>query len=129
VPEGGRSLTFELEPSFETVRGRRLLVVRLNVGLDIAWDMIPNPTVAQSRIRPRAVEELRSHEGDPARRGNLLILRNLTIAGQPVADLPVLVDPAVSRLRMDGILGLDFFEQFEEVRWQPRTRLVTLIEP
>jgi hypothetical protein len=39
------------------------------------------------------------------------------------------LDPRIIRLRVDGILGLTFFERFDEVRWKPRRRQITLIEP
>ena len=129
MPDSGRRITFELEPCFEAARGARWLVARLAVGRDVAWDMLPNPTVARSRIGPRALDDLIRHEGPPPRRGNDLILRNLTIAGQQRPDLAVLVDPGITRLKIDGMLGFDFFERFEEVRWNPRTKLVTLLLP
>ena len=129
MPEGERSVSFELEPSFEAVRGQRWRVARLSVGRDIVWDMVPNPTIARSRIAPRALDDLVRREGPPPRRGNDPILRNLTIAGQLIPDLAVQVDPRIARLRIDGMLGLDFFEQFEEVRWQPHTGHVTLVLP
>lgn len=128
MPEA-RSITFVLEPSFEEIRGRRLLIVRVSVGQDIAWDLLPNPTLRRSRISQRSLDDLVMREGTPTRHGHEVVLRQLQIQGQPIPDLPVQVDAGIARLGIDGILGLDFFEQFEEVRWQPRTNVVTLLLP
>lgn len=126
---GGRSISFSLRPSFEEIRGQRLLIVRLSVGQDIAWDMMPNPTLRRSRISPRALDDLTAREGGPLRRGDAVLLQQLRIRGEPIPDLPVLVGASVTRLGVDGILGFDFFEQFEEVRWNPRTQFMVLFFP
>ena len=129
MSDSGRSFTFPVRPSFEEVRGQRPLIVRLSVGQDIAWDMMPNPTLRRSRIGPRALDDLAMREGPLVRRGDEVVLQNLQIHGHPIPDLAVQVSPIVARLHIDGMLGFDFFAQFAEVRWRPRRNLVTLVFP
>ena len=129
MPDDSPEVSFELEPSFEEVRGRRWLIVRLEDGADIAWGMLPNPLSLRSAISPRALADLSAREGIPVSSGVRVVLRNPRIAGQRVPDPDVRVSATVLRLRVDGILGLDFFERFTHVSWEPQTGRVTLVDP
>lgn len=51
-------ISFYLQPGFDNVRGDRLLVVRLAVGPDIVWDMVPNPVAPRSSITQGALDDL-----------------------------------------------------------------------
>lgn len=128
MPEGGE-VSFYLQPGFDRPREQRWLVVRLSVGQDIVWDMLPNPTAARSTISPQALEDLTRRGLLPAGRQTRVLLRELRIDGQPILDVEVSMSPAIGRLGVDGILGLDFFEQFDAIHWYPRTRQVVLIGP
>jgi hypothetical protein len=126
VTDDRGDVSFFLRPSFERVAGRHWMVIRLAVGQDIAWDMLPNPLALRSSITPGALDDLRTREAAMPASGNRIRLRNLRIDRQPVPDLDVTVSVAVTRLRVDGVLRLDCFEQFVGVHWEPHTHRVTL---
>ena len=126
---GSREISFVLRSRFDDADGERGRIVRLDVGPDIVWDMLPNPLSRRSIISPEALDDLRVRGLVPERTGTWVPLRDLRIADQPVPDLDVRVSAAMTRLRVDGILGLDSFEQFDLVRWHPRTHRVTLVLP
>jgi len=123
----GSEGSFFLEHGFEDVRRERGRIVRLAVGNDIVWDMLPYPAARRSIISPRAFDDLRAHGLAPTPGLARAVVRGLPIADQPVPDLEVRVSAAVTRLKVDGFLGLDFFEQFELVQWNPRSHRVTLV--
>ncbi len=128
MPAGAGDLSFYLQPGFGDPDGERPLFVRLSVGQDVVLEMIPNPTVLRSSLSRQALRDLRTRgvlEGG----GPTFVLRDLRISGQPVADLTVRVGAAATLLRVDGILGFDFFLQFSAVVLEPRTLRVTLIDP
>ncbi len=127
MPPGSDDVTFYLEPSFEHHRGRHLLVVRLTVGPHMVWDMLPNPIAGRSAISPLALTDLANKEGLSPIGNDRYLLRNLRITSQPVPDLEVEVNPAITHLGVDGMLGLDFFATFQEVRWKPATGEITLV--
>jgi hypothetical protein len=127
VPSGGNEISFFLEPGFGE-RGERWLVVRLSVGQDMVWDMLPNPVQPRSTISPQSLADLIAREGTPDRTdAGDVILRDMQIARQPLPDLAVRISTTPDRLRVNGILGLDFFQQFHVVHWRPRTHLVVLV--
>jgi hypothetical protein len=122
-----RAIAFELEPSFDSFR--RLdptLVIRLSVGLDLALDMLPYPTARRSVVTRTVFQNAVGTLGDGARRGRGVLLRDLTIAGQPVSDLIVHPSMAPERLEVDGFLSLDFFSQFDIVEWRPKMHRMRL---
>lgn len=129
MPNGGTEFTFDLSPGFDAAETARPRVIRLSVGEDIAWDMLPNPTAPRSAITRAALGDLQRRGLSPATGQRRAAIRGLRIAGQRVPDREVRVSVAVARLRVDGILGLDFFEQFEAVLWHPRTGRMTLRFP
>lgn len=100
---------------------------RLAVGQDIVWDMLPNPSTRRSSISQDALEDLNSKGLAPAGSQRRVTLHDLRIDGQRVPAVDAYVSAAVSRLGVDGILGLDFFELFTAIHWYPRTRRVVLI--
>ncbi len=54
------------------------------------------------------------------------MLRDLRIVGQPVPDVAVRVGAAANLLRVDGILGFDFFGRFRHIGFDTQTRRMTL---
>lgn len=63
MPSDSDDVSFYLEPSFGFYRGRRWFVVRLNVGMDVAWGMLPNPLADRSGVSPLALADLSTREG------------------------------------------------------------------
>jgi hypothetical protein len=125
VPDAGGELTVPLRAA---TRGR-WLVVWLSVGADVVLEMLPNPLAAQSVITNEARDDLNRWgmlSVPTARRQHL---HDLKIEGQPVPDLDVIVTSRIQQLRVDGILGRDFFAQFADVRWDVRGNRLTLIYP
>jgi hypothetical protein len=102
------------------------LIIRLTVGMDIAWDMLPYPNARRSVVTRHGFLDARSKLGEQAQRDGGMLLNDLSIQGQSVPDLLVMPSLAPSRLRVDGFLGLDFFGKFDVVEWHPKTRLMRL---
>jgi hypothetical protein len=71
--------------------------------------------------------DLKRHGLLPEEHGERIVLRDLSIAGWRVPDIEVSVGTAASLLRVDGILGFDLFERFGEIRFNPRTFVMTLV--
>jgi hypothetical protein len=102
------------------------LVIRLSVGMDIAWDMLAYPSARHSMVTRHGFLDARARLGEDAQQGRGILLQDLRIFDQSVPDLVVIPSLAPSRLHVDGFLGLDFFEQFDVVEWRPKTRLMRL---
>jgi hypothetical protein len=121
-------IAFRLQPRFvNPAESPKLVVVRLDVGLDFGLDMLPYPTARRSCVTRHAMQDILDLTTTTVRRGPRLLLTDLRIAGQPVPDLEVVPSLAPSRLQVDGFLGLDFFEQFDIVEWRPKARLMRLV--
>lgn len=58
--------------------------------------------------------------------GRLHSLRNLTLAEQPLPDLEVRATPALGLIGVEGILGLNFLRQFDDVHFNLPSRRLTL---
>lgn len=120
-------ISFSLVPSMESsTEAEPTLVIRLAVGMDIAWDMLPYPSARHTVVTREGFLDARSKLGEHAQRGGGLLLTNLRIRGQSVPDLFAMPSRAPSRLGVDGFLGLDFFSQFDVVEWHPKTHLMRL---
>ena len=61
------------------------------------------------------------HEG-----GRIYRLRDVTLAGRTLPDLPVHTSRAIALLGVEGILGLNLLRQFREIRFDVSSRLLTL---
>lgn len=123
-------VSYFLKPRFDDVTGdRRLLVARLVVGLDIAWDMLPYPTAAQSCVTRSAYRDYAARYGLLAPLPRSLLIEDLSIRRQPVPPLRVVPSLAPERLGVDGFLGFDFFSQFQVVEWHPNTGFMRLQYP
>jgi len=101
-------------------------VIRLAVGPDVVLDMLPNPLFRRSAITPEVASDIRGRELGVDDHGRRFRLTALRIRGQSLADLDVIVSTALTRLRVDGVFGLDFFERFAGVYGEPHTNLVVL---
>ena len=109
-------------------RQNRWFIVPVSVGPDYLLEMLPNPTSARSLISARAREQLVSRGLLSPDTSSLHCLRDLKIQGQDVPDLMVRVARLAPLRELDGILGQDFFEQYREVRYDPRARRLTLLK-
>ena len=63
------------------------------------------------------------------RRGNVYLLKQLSIQGQPIDDLEVRVLQRLTEVRAPGILGLDFLGRFEEIHCHVPSLTLTLTDP
>jgi hypothetical protein len=122
-------VSFALWPRFEDPDTKRGTVVRLEIGPDVVFEMLPNPVASRTAIRPSSFQDLVQRGLATPEESRRVTLRRLSIAGQPVADLEALVSAAVGRLGFDGVLGFDFSARFDEVTWRPRTGRMTLRFP
>lgn len=109
------------------IQGERPLIALLEVGDEFALEMLPAPNHARSAISRQALADLKSRRLVSQDDQKSCALRSLRIAGQPVADLDVVVSVGPAFLRVDGILGGDFFRRFSQVRWDPQSNRVTLV--
>ena len=127
---GGRSvpdeLSFLLWRRFGEPDAERRIAIRLEIGSDVVFQMLPNPVASRTAIRPSSFQDLVQRGLATADEARRVTLRQLSIAGHPVPDLEATVSVAVGRLRFDGILGFDFFARFDEVVWRPHTGHMTL---
>jgi hypothetical protein len=95
----------------------------------MVWDMFPSPTTGATAIGPVSFADLQHRMGTTLDDRGRAVVTDLRIEGQPVPDLEVRVSRAVDRLRVNGILGLDFFQLFDSVLWLPRAGRITLRLP
>lgn len=106
--------------------GRRLAVVFLEVGDEFALEMLPNPFTPRSTVSRPAMMDLERRGLIPPEHGNRFVLDRLRLAGQPVPSVEVSVGRAATLLRVDGILGFNFFGSFREICLDTRTMVMTL---
>jgi len=127
MTEPGTNISLYLQPRFADVSDNpSVLVIRLFVGLDIVWDMLPYPTAKHSCVTRDAFLDCARRQ-DPGRQvGQSLLLDDLRVENQPVPALRIVPSLAPSRVGVDGFLGIDFFAQFERVEWHPRTGFLRL---
>jgi hypothetical protein len=102
------------------------LVIRLIVGLDIVWDMLPYPTAKQSCVTHHAFQDYVARHGLDPHVVRSLLLDDLSIGIQPLSSLRIVPSRAPNRAGVDGFLGFDFFSQFEIVEWHPNTGFMRL---
>lgn len=60
---------------------------------------------------------------------NTCRLRNLRIQGQPIPDLRVRRRRAIPEVTAQGILGLDFLNQFTDIHFHVPSLRLTLTDP
>jgi len=127
VPGPYGRVSFRLTPRLGDTKGDGLLVVTIQVGLDFGLEFLPALTQRRSTIgRSTRAEMLARGEIEPASRSPFR-LRHLSIDSQPIPDVEVRVSPFPDLIKVDGMLGADFFRNYSHVNWDPDTNLVTLI--
>ena len=108
------------------LHARGWIVVPVRVGAIFELQFVLNTGFLSTAIsaRTRTVLSAMGHVGET--RGRPHVLRNLTLAGRPIPDLPVRISPALSLLGVEGALGLDFLRQFRDVHFNLPSRRLTL---
>jgi len=83
-------IAFFLVPNMEsTAETDPILVIRLTVGMDIVWDMLPYPSARRSVVTRKAFQDARNRFEVGTSIDRELPLTGLLIFGQPVPDLVV----------------------------------------
>jgi len=126
MTEGRNEISFALQHRMDFAAGDKPHILLLAVGQDFGLEMLPNPFTPRSTISRRALGDLERHRLLPTDHGARFPLRDLSITGARVPDIEVHVGGAATLLRVDGILGFDFFEHFAEIRFNTRTFVMTL---
>jgi hypothetical protein len=122
-------IAFLLWRAFDAPESGRGFLIRLEVGPDVVFEMLPNPVAPRTAIRPSSFQDLAQRGMATAEEARRVTLRQLSIGGHPVPDLEASVSAAVGRLGFDGVLGFDFFARFAEVVWRPGTGQMILRFP
>ena len=130
MAEREADISLYLQPRFgDPPASSRPLVIRLRVGLDIVWDMLPYPTTRRSCVTPSAFHDYADRQGLNSRSVRSLLVDDLKIEGDPVQPLRIVPSRAPDRVGVDGFLGFDFFSQFQVVEWHPNTGYMRLRYP
>jgi hypothetical protein len=106
----------------------RWVIIPVDVAEDYALDMVLDTGSPLSAISRQSYNELASAGrlipfDEPRRR---YILQGLSIQGQPIIDLQVRVSLRVTQAGADGVLRLDFLQQFREVCFDVPSLRLTL---
>lgn len=121
-----RVISFRLQYSFDDPRGERWPLVPLAVGPDIVLEMLPNLLSPRSSVSRQVLDD-RRWRGMISGHEPPFLLPDLRIVGQSVPSVAVRVGTSVRLLGADGMLGFDFFGQFERVVLEPLTLRGTLV--
>jgi len=104
------------------------IIIPLEIGGDLVIDMVLSTYPPISYVSERSRDTLVGL-GFAERMGDQqCLLRNVRIEGQRVADFEVRVRRTVVQTA-DGILGLDFLNQFTDVHFHVPTLRLTLTDP
>src|SRR5262245_45346127 len=102
------------------------VMLALSVGSDVDLYMVLNTGLYYGAISVPARERLIMLELLPPVNERTVLLENLALSGNPVADLRVRVRPSVAQLDVDGILGLEFLRQFTDIHFNVPSLRLTL---
>lgn len=110
------------------------LLIRLQVGEppeDLVFDMAVSTLtpVSALSVAARNVLVTKGHITTLPQRADRYRLRDLQIEGHRFPDLEVGVSRFAGRAGVDGLLGLNFFQQFADVRLHVPDLEFTLVEP
>lgn len=117
----------EISIRLVTDQTNRWRIVPLSVGQDLVLEMIPNPGFPHSVISRTARDALLKRGLVSASRTRLYLLKDLRIEGVPISELEVRVSLAPQVLGLDGMLGMNFFEPYAEIRWDVRAHQLILV--
>lgn len=105
------------------------VLVPISVQGKTVIDMVVNLGVPRSSISAATRDELIMKELVPPRRDRSYVLDGLSVQGQPLPPLSVRVSGALGRIGAGGILGLDFFAQYEDIHFHVPSFRLTLNGP
>jgi hypothetical protein len=110
---------------------RGWFVVRLVLPLigQLPWDLflMLNTGRPYSAISPATYIRLADLGLVAPRAGSRVVIRNARLGGAPLHDISMRVSAGPALLGMEGMLGLDFFEQFAEARFDFQALRLTLV--
>jgi len=92
-------------------------------------ELLPLPQQRRSVISRRALARVTEQALIRPISAGIYALHDLRIKGHEVPELQVRVSGAPDIAEVDGVLGLDFFANFTDVRWTPGTNTVVLVLP
>jgi len=120
-------VTFGIEARRYPLFGWVIVEVSAN---GIRLSMMLNTGSSFSAINERAREALIQAEALPPERLTRYTLTKPSLAGNQLSDLAVRVlGQGLPRADLDGILGLDFLQQFSEISFEVATFRLTLALP
>ena len=105
------------------------VMVAVEVGGRLTIEMAVNPGVPRSSISAATRERLIMEELVPPTVERAYSLPNAQIQGQPLPPLSVRVSGMLLRIGSGGILGLDFFGQYEDIHFHVPSFRLTLNGP
>ena len=106
------------------------ITLPLTVGGLLHLDMVLDTGSPVSVISPKARDDLLGRQLlDPSTEGIRYRLAQLSVHEQPLPPLMVRVLPRLTRLQVDGLLGLDFLRLFEHVHFHVPTLQLVLELP
>jgi len=130
MSEAGADISLVLQPRFGEPSGSPgPQVIRLRVGLDMVWDMLPYPTTSRSYVTHDAFRDYANRHGIDPRSARTFLLDEVRIEAWPLRALQIVPSRAPDRVGVDGFLGFDFFSQFQIVEWHPNTGFMRLRYP
>lgn len=104
-------------------------MIPIQVEGKLTLEMAVNPGVPRSSISSAARHELIMHEFVPPTIERAYVLPDVRVQGQPLPPLRVRVSGVLRQTRTDGILGLDFLGQYEDIHFHVPTFRLTLNGP
>jgi hypothetical protein len=105
------------------------VMVPIRIANDVAIEMVLNFGVPRSSISAAVRDRLIMRELIPPRIERTYVLSDVTADGQPLPPLEVRVSGALRLIGAGGILGLDFFAQYEDIHFHVPTFQLTLNGP
>jgi hypothetical protein len=130
MSESEADISLVLQPKFGDPPGSPgPQVIRLRVGPDIVWDMLPYPITGRSCVTHDAFHDYANRHGIDPRFARNFLLDDVKIEAWPLRPLQIVPSRAPDRVGVDGFLGFDFFAQFQVVGWHPNTGFMRLRYP
>ena len=104
-----------------------LIVAPVRVGTFFDLDLVINTGYLISSISPGARDSLLAlgHLGHAS--GRYFRLHDISVGGIALPALEMRLNAAIARLGIEAVMGLNFLNQFREVRFDTQSRELTLI--
>lgn len=106
----------------------RWILVPLRVG-DLGVNMVLDTGAPLTAISERTQALLHGAGLIESAGQGRFVLRDITIAGHPMPDLPVRVSRRVTEAGAEGVLGLDFLRRFTDIHFHVPSLVLTLTDP